>query len=119
MFALAGMRLAGNVPSGGATYYQIDFLQHKVLPVGPDEDSSWWHASNVVGVAMLFFYVRAGTHHPSFHVYCSHCTDQLAMFTIACLQDLQAKINAKAYQRHVMFADVENHVRNGYTLGCW
>ena len=106
-------------PCEGSFYYQMDFLEHKTLPMGPDESSDWWYATNVLGLTVLVIYVWSKGKVPAFHVYCSHCRDQSAAFVIACLRDLHNKLNVKAYSRHVMFADVGSHFRNGYTLNYW
>ena len=89
------------------------------MPTGPDEDSSWWYANKLLGVTLLVIYIWSEEYHPSYHVYCSHCRDQSAPFVVACLQHLHKTIDARTYGRHVMFADVGTHFRNGYTLTYW
>eukprot|EP00973_Karenia_brevis_P082151 11389370-Karenia_brevis.AAC.2 len=55
----------------------------------------------------------------SFHVYCSYCRNQSAAFAVACLMDLHTKLGAQTFARRVMYSDVGNHFRAGYTLCYW
>ena len=107
-------------PEEQTIYYQMDFLEHKTLPLGPDEGGQWWYANARLGVTLLVIYVWGIGLTPTHHAYCSHTMDQTPEFVVACLQDLHKKIGgASKWRRHVMFSDVGHHFRATYTLGFW
>lgn len=106
-------------PEEDELYWQMDFLQHRTLPIGPDEGGDWWYAYARLQVTILVVMVWSKTMEPCFHVYCSHCLDQSPAFVVACLDDLFTKVGGHSYKSHTMFSDVGQHFRAAYTMGWW
>ncbi len=99
--------------------YHADYLAHKSVPMGPDESSDWWYGNARLGITLLVIMVWANDLRPTYYIYCSHCKNQSAAFTVACLMDLQGRLRLGDYTKHRIFADVGNHSRAYYTLGLW
>ena len=111
---------AGDAPKPGTIYYQMDFLEHRTLPVGPDEGGEWWYAHARLSVTLLVIYVWGDGMKPTYYIYASHCLEQAPEFAVAGLLDLQKKMGgAGRWKEHIMFSDVGNHFRAGYCLGFW
>ena len=107
-------------PAEDTMYYQLDFLQHRTLPMGPEEGGEWWYANARLSITLLVIYTWGRGVRPAYHTYGSHCLEQTPEFTVACLRDLHAKLGgAGKFKNHIMFSDVGNHFRAGYTLGYW
>ena len=92
-------------PEADTLYYQMDFLQHRTLPIGPEEGGEWWYANARLSVTLLVIYVWGRGVEGTYHTYASHCLEQTPEFTVACLRDLHEKIGgAGKWKRHVMFS---------------
>ena len=74
-------------PEPNTLYFHMDFLQHKALPMGPDESAEMWYGNAQLGITILVILVWSATSAPTFHVYCSHCKNQDSHFAVACLLD--------------------------------
>ena len=111
---------ADDTPEDGTLYYQMDFLEHRTLPLGPDEGGEWWYANARLSVTLLVICVWGRDRAPTYHTYASHCLEQTSEFAVSCLIDLQKRLGgAGQWKRHVMFSDVGNHFRSAYALGYW
>ena len=99
-------------PGESTLYYHMDFLQHRTLPIGPEEGGEWWYANARLSVTLLVIYVWAADLKPVYYTYCSHCLEQTPEFTVACLMDLQTRLGGVGkWSQHIMFSDVGNHFR--------
>jgi hypothetical protein len=49
-------------PSESTLYWHMDYLEHKSVPIGPDEAGNWWYANAREGVYLLVIAVWAKDH---------------------------------------------------------